>query len=345
MKTLHLNADHPLQRQRALTLLGNGGLVAVPTETVYGLAADARNPDAVARVFEAKGRPTGHPLIVHIHHPDEMARWVSQVPEAARKLAQAFWPGPLTLILPRHPSVSTVVTGGLDTVALRVPDHKLLRDMMAVLDTGLAAPSANPYQGLSPTRAEHVLNGLNGRIDAVLDSGPCPVGMESTILDLSGPAPVLARPGPITADALEAVLGQAIQQDHSSTPAPGKDAIHYRPRTLACQIDAASLQGALQACQAQGRNPGVISCGDQQGAASQLPDGHWLWLPADKRAYARELYDALHRLDRCGLDIILVVTPPSATAWSDVHNRLSKATAVWQEDILSTLTDGQRLPA
>ena len=343
MKTLHLNAEHPLQRQRALTLLNSGGVVAVQTETVYGLAADARNPEAVARIFAAKGRPERHPLIVHIHDAAELPRWARQVPDAAAKLAEAFWPGPLTLILPRHPDVSPTVTGGLDTVALRVPDSALLRDMMAIMDTGLAAPSANPYQGLSPTRAEHVLAGLNGRIDAVLDSGPCALGIESTIVDLAAGTPTLVRPGPITVAQVEAVLGETVHTAHGDTPAPGNEAIHYRPRTRACRIPEQAFADALGWCQAQGLQVAVIS--HTQTTDDTVPPGHWLWLPGDKQAYAREFYDALHRLDRLRVDIILILMPPQQPQWQDVHNRLGKATELFRFEALPSLRSGTQKPA
>ena len=345
MKTLHLNAEHPLQRQRALTLLNSGGVVAVQTETVYGLAADARNPDAVARVFSAKGRPVGHPLIVHIHDRDQLPRWSRDIPDMAWRLAEAFWPGPLTMILPRHPEISPGITGGLDSIALRVPDQPLLRDMMAIMDTGLAAPSANPYQSLSPTRAEHVLASMNGRIDAVLDSGPCPVGLESTIVDLCGESPALVRPGPVTAEQLEAILGCPLDRQTDDRPAPGNEAVHYRPRTQTYRISGAAMADALAWCQERGINLAVISHEKPDTGLEWLPAGHWLWLPDDKPAYAREFYDALHRLDRLRTDMILIQTPPETPEWQDVHNRMAKATEQFSFEQIPDLDGHRKQPA
>ncbi|MGR8921901.1 MAG: L-threonylcarbamoyladenylate synthase, partial [Gammaproteobacteria bacterium] len=184
--TLHLRADRPGDVERAVALLRDGRLVAVPTETVYGLAADARNEDAVADIFRAKGRPADHPLIVHIADAAAVDEWARDVPDAAWRLARRFWPGPLTLLLPKAPGVSARVTGGSPAIGLRVPDQATLLRVLAGLGSGVAAPSANPYRRLSPTTAQHVLAGLAGRIDAVLDDGPCTIGLESTIVDLSG---------------------------------------------------------------------------------------------------------------------------------------------------------------
>ncbi|MCC1495682.1 L-threonylcarbamoyladenylate synthase [Alcanivorax sp. 1008] len=334
MTTRHLDARNPEQRQQAITLLASGAVVAVPTETVYGLAADASNPAAIARIFSAKGRPSGHPLIVHIHDAGQLPRWANSIPEQAWRVAEKFWPGPLTLILPRHASVSPAITGGLGSVALRVPGHRVLRDILKTLDTGLAAPSANPYQGLSPTRAEHVLAGLAGRIDAVLDDGPCEVGLESTILDLTGDTPRLVRPGPITREALEVVLQQSIENDSGQTAAPGNELIHYRPRTRACRVSGEKIAATLAWCQQQGLQAGVISYSDLSPELDRLPALYQLiCLPADKAGYARQLYHAMHELDGTQADIILVQTPPIESEWSDVMNRLQKAT-----DLLSSIT-------
>lgn len=326
MTTRHLDAGNPQHCQEAITLLRQGGVVAIPTETVYGLAADASNPQAVARIFTAKGRPPGHPLIVHIHDRTQLHHWVSHVPGQVDRLAAQFWPGALTLILPKHPSVSEVITGGLDTVAVRVPAHAVLRDMLLKLNTGLAAPSANPYRGLSPTRAEHVLAGLEGRIDAVLDDGPCALGLESTIVDLSGATPRLVRPGPISQQALEQVLQERFENDAGQTAAPGNDIIHYRPRTPAYRAEQNLIKPALDEYREKGLRVGVISV-DAHEASRHGPTPHrWLQLSADKRSYARDLYHTMHELDGSNLDIILIQEPPSTADWLDVINRLEKAT-------------------
>ena len=326
VNTRHLDASNPLHRQEAITLLSQGGLVAIPTETVYGLAADARNPQAVARIFTAKGRPLGHPLIVHIHDRKQLHHWVGDVPEHADRLAELFWPGALTLILPKHPSVSPVITGGLDSVAVRVPAHDVLRGILHKLNTGLAAPSANPYRGLSPTRAEHVLAGLDGRIDAVLDDGPCALGLESTIVDLTGTTPRLVRPGPISREVLQRALQKEFEDDHGQTAAPGNDIIHYRPRTPAYRADQDLIKSTLDNYREKGLRVGVISMAPYEAPHHGPAPQRWLQLPADKHSYGRDLYHTMHELDGSNVDVILIQQPPSTAEWLDVLNRLEKAT-------------------
>lgn len=326
MNTRHLHAGNPQHCEEAIALLRQGGLVALPTETVYGLAADARNPEAVARIFSAKGRPPGHPLIVHIHDQTQLHRWVSNVPARAKKLAAAFWPGALTLILPKHPSVSPVITGGLDSIAVRVPAHPVLRDILSRLDSGLAAPSANPYRSLSPTRAEHVLAGLGGRIDAVLDDGPCALGLESTIVDLCGTRPRLVRPGPVSLAQLEQALEESIENDHGETAAPGNDIIHYRPHIPAYRVEHDLINQALADYQKKELRIGVLSLHAHDVSRHGPAPQRWLQLSTDKHCYARDLYHSLHELDSSPVDIILVEQPPSTADWLDVRNRLEKAT-------------------
>lgn len=248
MTTLHTErlADDPIGIDRAARLLAAGGLVAFPTETVYGLGGDARNDRAVARIFEAKGRPRFNPLIVHLPHPEAAHRYGRLEAHAAR-LAQAFWPGPLTLVVPLAPDsgLSPLVTAGLDSVALRVPAHPVAQALLRAFDGPLAAPSANPSGRVSPTRAEHVLDGLSGRIDAVVDGGGCAVGLESTIISIAGistgGAPRLLRPGGLPTEAIEACLGMALVHDGTAATdadgqprpdAPGQLASHYAPRAL-----------------------------------------------------------------------------------------------------------------
>ncbi|HZI11045.1 MAG TPA: L-threonylcarbamoyladenylate synthase, partial [Myxococcus sp.] len=196
--------------ERAVDLLRHGGVIALPTETVYGLAANAEDELAVRRVFAIKGRPATHPLIVHIPGVEHLASWAREVPEAAHRLASAFWPGPLTLVLPRTPRATDAVTGGQDTVALRVPGHPVALEVLRRLGGGLAAPSANRFGRVSPTMAEHVRQDLGGDVDLVLDGGPCTVGVESTIVDLSSDAPAILRPGGLAAEEVERVLGRPV---------------------------------------------------------------------------------------------------------------------------------------
>ncbi|MEP7216361.1 MAG: L-threonylcarbamoyladenylate synthase, partial [Anaerolineaceae bacterium] len=221
---------------RAVAVLRAGGLIGLPTETVYGLAADAANELAVRRVFAVKGRPASHPVIVHVTGVEALADWAREVPEAALRLAGAFWPGPLTLVLPRTARAGDVVTGGQDTVALRVPSHPLALDVLRAFGGGLAAPSANRFGHVSPTTAQHVRDDLGVEVDFVLDGGPCAIGVESTIVDLATDpaAPVILRTGAVTREDVARVLGGAVRvRDDVATGgvrAPGMLAAHYAPR-------------------------------------------------------------------------------------------------------------------
>ncbi|TNF37501.1 MAG: threonylcarbamoyl-AMP synthase, partial [Deltaproteobacteria bacterium] len=214
----------------AVKVLERGGLVAVPTETVYGLAADASQPEAVLRIFLAKGRPADHPLIVHLPGASALSRWAAEVPPAAVALADAFWPGPLTMILPKADWVDPCVTGGRDSIGLRVPSHPMTLALLRAFDGGLAAPSANRFGHVSPTTAEHVREDLGDRVDLILDGGPCPVGIESTIIDLSEDVPAILRLGAVTRDDLSEVLGRDVRVAlDGPVKAPGQLASHYAP--------------------------------------------------------------------------------------------------------------------
>ncbi|MGL4550066.1 MAG: L-threonylcarbamoyladenylate synthase [Gemmataceae bacterium] len=305
----------PADLATAAALLRAGRLVAFPTETVYGLGADALDEAAVRRIFEAKGRPSHNPLIVHVAGPDQAAQ-VAHWSDAAALLARRFWPGPLTLVLPRRGPVPDAVTGGGPTVAVRQPDHPLALALLAAAGVPLAAPSANRSGRLSPTTADHVLADLDGRIDAVLDGGPTSAGIESTVLDLSGPTPRLLRPGPILPAALEALVGpvgRGVPPAVGALPSPGMLERHYAPRTpltLAADDGAALL----------GEGGGLLT---HLGTA---PPGVTVErLPADAAGYAAGLYAALHRLDRLGLTRIVVAAPPDGEAWLAVRDRLRRA--------------------
>ena len=323
LDTRRLDPARPDDLDAAVELLRAGRLVAVPTETVYGLAADARNPQAVLGIFAAKGRPTHHPLIVHLPSPTHLDRWARDIPATAYTLAAAFWPGPLTLLLLRADGVPDEVTGGRATIGLRMPAHPVMLEVLRRLDSGLAAPSANPYQRLSPTSAEQVLHGLGGRIDAVLDGGPCPVGLESTIVDLTGDVPQIVRAGPITRRQLEAALGGpvAFPQAHD-VAVPGNVAVHYRPGTPLRLVDTDALHARLAALPNHARialaHTSALPMPAQGLVATER-------MPADKAGFARALYATLHALDRVGADEIWLETPPSDEDWRDVHDRLSRA--------------------
>lgn len=307
--------------QRAVHALRQGGLVAFPTETVYGLGANARDPLAVAKIFAAKGRPADHPLIVHLPSPELLPRWAAHVPEAARRLADAFWPGPLAMVLPRADGVPDAVTGGLDTVGLRMPVHPVALALLRAFGDGIAAPSANRYGRVSPTLAQHVREELGDRVDVVLDGGRCDVGIESTIVDLSGGAPVLLRPGAITPAMLEAVLGVPVRAaGEGATPAPGRKPSHYAPRArvmLASDAEALSLARSFAS---GGARVGLLSV-----TPPTDPAVVWLGLPEEPAQQARQLYQRLRDADTLGLDVVVAVPPPGEGIAIALQDRLRRA--------------------
>ncbi len=300
----------------AVALLAGGGLVAVPTETVYGLAADGTDPDAVAGIFEAKGRPLGHPLILHLAEPVDLDRWRTGDDPRPAALAAAFWPGPLTMIVPRATDVLDVVTGDRPTVGLRVPDHDLTREVIRRLGRPVAAPSANSYGAVSPTSAEHVLGDLAGRIDAVLDGGESRVGVESTIVELvPGAPPTLLRPGGISEVEIEAVLGEPVVDGLAGpSRAAGMVVSHYAPSATVVVVDDAG---------AAGPDDGLLTPeGRPTGGAGRIER-----LPAEPSGYAAGLYRALRALDATGVARILVVPPDAGPMRPAVLDRLRKAAA------------------
>ncbi len=323
---------------RAVHTLRSGGLVAFPTETVYGLGADATNERAVRQIFEVKGRPADHPLIVHLPSAEQLESWAHEVPEAAYRLAERFWPGPLTLILRRRAGVLDVVTGAQETVGVRVPGHQLALELLAAFGGGLAAPSANRFGRISPTTAAHVRAELGGRVDLILDGGPCGVGLESTILDLSalgrrGGQPRLLRPGAVSAEMLREILGREVERGSSKDGAlprvSGSLASHYAPATPAVLVaDAlAYVQAYMRAC---GVERSEVACAvlarRPQPAEAPLPRGLWRTLPDEPDGYGRHLYAALRELDAAGCGRIVVEAPPQTPAWAAVADRLRRAT-------------------
>ena len=325
MKTQLLDAKNPADCHRATTLLRQGELVAVPTETVYGLAADATQPAAVAKIFAAKERPATHPLIVHIADADAMTRWAATVPQAAWKLAAAFWPGPMTLLLPKAPWVDQTVTGGLQTIGLRVPDHPVLLALLRELDSGVAAPSANPHKRLSPTSAAQVLDGLDGRIAAVLDGGDCQVGLESTIVDLTTDEPRILRSGPLTREQIAVVLERTVSMPAQHDMAvPGNMRVHYQPRTPLQVLPRAAMAEML--AQLAPECTALVLHGEHSPAPA-LPLLTLRRLPSDKEGYARLLYRTLYELDQLHPARILLEAPPQDEAWAGINDRLAKAAA------------------
>jgi L-threonylcarbamoyladenylate synthase len=309
---------------RAADVLRAGGLVAFPTETVYGLGALALDAAAVGRIFTAKGRPANNPLIVHVADAAAARRVAADWPDAADRLAARFWPGPLTLVLPRGADVPDAATAGGPTVAVRVPAHPVALALLRAVGEPVAAPSANRSSELSPTRAEHALRGLAGRIDLILDAGPTAGGIESTVLDVTATPPRLLRPGLIGPAELEAVIGPVTRGPRTAAaalPSPGMLARHYAPRTpLECVANGRDRVAALLN---DGDRVGWLTFGP---APVPSPPGLVaLTMPTDAAAYAAQLYDALHRLDGAGVDRIVVDMPPDAEAWLAVRDRLRRA--------------------
>jgi L-threonylcarbamoyladenylate synthase len=313
--------------QTALAALRRGEAIGLPTETVYGLAADASNPEAVKKIFAIKGRPADHPLIVHVADAAQLSRWASVVPEAAGKLAQAFWPGPLTLILKKRADVPDVVTGGQDSVGLRCPAHPLALQVLRAFDGGLAAPSANRFGRISPTSARHVREEFGDAVPIVLDGGDCEVGIESTIVDLSGDRPRILRPGMVSQASIEAVIGAIDAAPGADSPrASGTLEAHYAPRTPMLLLPRKVLESEAAEQSAFGKRIAVL-------ALQRLPAGcEGLTLPDIPADYAHGLYAALRTLDARGDNLLLVQRPPDTSAWLAVHDRLRRAAAGAGED-------------
>lgn len=310
----------------AAAIIRRGGLVAFPTETVYGLGADALDDAAVRRIFTAKGRPSYNPIIAHVASVEHAQSLVTTWPEWAQRLADAFWPGPLTLVLPRAPHVPLSLTAGRDTVAVRMPAHPVALALIRAANRPIAAPSANRFTEVSPTTADHVERGLGSRVEMILDGGPTNVGIESTVVDLSASPPVLLRPGTLSRLALEGVLGvplvdpaPAAHADEARA-APGMIDRHYAPNARVQMVASANLATQLLAEVGAGRRVG--------GIVLNLPfvrDVYLVQMPSDAAGYARELYAALHAVDDAGCEVVCIEMPPTSDAWAGVNDRLRRA--------------------
>lgn len=307
--------------EKAVEELTRGKLVAFPTETVYGLGADAASAGALDLLYQTKGRPRNHPVIVHLGAPDWLEKW-ARSNDWAEALMEAFWPGPLTLILKRAQGVSDQLTGGQDSVGVRMPSHPLALELLNQFGGGLAAPSANRFGRVSPTTADHVEQEFEGRV-AVLDGGACPVGVESTIVDVSGEVPVLLRPGDITPSQISQVLGRPVAVGGGAVRAPGTLDSHYAPVTPAFLVPSERLAEVLS--QVKANRTGLLS------AQPQPIDLFWLQAEAEPREYARALYSNLRLLDGAGLQEILIEAPPQGEAWTAVSDRLARATQGFKE--------------
>lgn len=292
--------------EEAAEALRRGELVVIPTETVYGLACDAPNPEALRRTFAAKGRPADHPLIAHVQSVEQARSLARDWPPCADVLSRRFWPGPLTVVVPRGAGAPTELVGGLDTVAIRSPNHSVALAIIKALGRPVAAPSANPYMSVSPTRVEHLEPGIVAAAALVVDAGPCERGVESTVIDCAQEPPALLRPGAVTRSEIEEVLGVVLADPPTGAAGPGRQARHYAPRTRLILVDALGP--------------------DDAGLTFDAPaNALQVRLPREPRQCERDLYDALHRLDALGLESAKVALPPDAPEWETVHNRLRKA--------------------
>lgn len=309
----------------AAEVLRGGGVVAFPTETVYGLGADASHAAALARVYAIKGRPTSHPLIVHLAEAAQLDEWGREVPALGRALAARFWPGPLTLIVRRSARVSPAATGGQDTVGLRVPSHPMAQALLRAFGGGVAAPSANRFGRVSPTTAAHVREDLGAEVDYLLDGGACEVGVESTIIDLSRGAPVLLRSGGLSREALAEVLGSALAADAPPAPAPaapGTLISHYAPRAQVVAVAPGQVPATVAGL--AGKRVAVLAPAAAFAAWPALAARAKV-LPDDLAGMARELYAALRDLDTWGCDVIVAALPPEAGLGEAVADRLRRA--------------------
>lgn len=313
------------QIEKAAQLLRAGGLVAFPTETVYGLGADAANEEAIRKIFLAKERPFDHPLIVHVADLNQINQWAQPLSPKALKLAQAFWPGPLTLILKKQPSVLDIVTGGQETIGIRIPRHPIAQALLHTFGSGIAAPSANKFTHVSPTTAEAVFEELGTTIDLILDGGACEVGLESTIVDMSEDSPVILRPGMITKEAISSVLNMPVL---SSSPektiikTPGMHHLHYAPHTPTSLIASKDIPLLLQTIQAE-ELPIAMLTHDQ---TLLLSSGiHWIKMPKEAEAYAHDLYQTLRSVDHEQVKHIFIEEVPEDMEWEAIRDRLFKA--------------------
>ena len=310
----------------AAALLRGGGVVGFPTETVYGLGADAENSGAVSRIFHIKGRPADHPLIVHLADTANIDFWARDIPDSAVRLAERFWPGPLTIVLRRSPRVTDLVTGGLHTVGIRVPSHPVARALLREFGGGIAAPSANRFGRISPTRADHVREELGSGPDMILDGGSCQVGLESTIISLAGDRPVLLRPGSISFAELNGVIGEEallLKKPDPALRAPGSHASHYAPLTPTAVVSREQLALIAGRFNSAGKTVAILCLST---TVPPFPgEADCALLPGDPAGYGRELYTTLRRLDAAGYDSILIETPPETEPWRAVRDRIRRA--------------------
>ena len=314
-----------LELEKAVAILERGGLVAFPTETVYGLGADAGNPAAIRKLYVAKGRPADHPVIVHLADAAQLTQWSREITPAANKLAQKFWPGPLTLIFRRTPNVNDALTGGQDTIALRIPSDPMAHALLVKFGGGIAAPSANRFGHVSATTAQHVREEFGANVDLVLDGGQSEVGIESTIVDVTGVEPVLLRPGHILAHEIEIAAGIPLVPPQAKSPrAPGTLAAHYAPNTPLLIMQGDLILELAATLARKGKSVAVLARSTLQ---PLLPGLKWIAAPHHAQAYAHDLYANLRALDAHECDAILVEQLPREPEWAAVNDRLDRAAA------------------
>ncbi len=315
--------------RRAAQVLRAGGLVALPTETVYGLAADAKNVTAVAKIFAVKRRPANHPLIVHLGHPEQICKWAIDVPDHAFRLAEAFWPGPLTIVLRKHSDVPSIISANQSTIGLRIPNHPIALRLLQEFAGGLAAPSANRFTKVSPTSAENVRADLGDDVDMILDGGSCEVGIESTIVDLTQSPPVLLRSGAISRDELEAILGTELSEHNRlQTLSPGQHHLHYSIDTPLVVVESTEL--LLTACQAleSGKRVLILATLDlPDSSALPFPRSQWTWqqMPREATELARTVYQQLRLANDSGYDLIVMAKAMNEGIGIAINDRLLRA--------------------
>ncbi len=322
MSSPSLPEIQPGEIKQAAAILHAGGLVAFPTETVYGLGADAENEVAVRKVFAAKGRPADHPVIVHLADVQDIIRWSGNIPQLAWRLAEKFWPGPLTMILPRSSRAKDVVTGGLKSVGLRVPSHPVAQALLREFGSAIAAPSANRFGRVSPTSALHVRAEFGDTLPLILDGGSCEVGLESTIVDFSGDAPAILRPGAITQEQVEAVCGKILSPPaDNSTRCSGRLESHYAPRAIVEIVKPSEVCVRAAELEKQGKKVAILGPPDvPHRVGTEL-----ILLGNDAATQARTLFSALRKVDELGCDVALVCPPPTTGLGVAVLDRLQKA--------------------
>lgn len=319
-----ITSDYALASER----LHRGKLIAIPTETVYGLAADASNPDAVRQIYQVKQRPSNHPLIVHIASADQLSDWADDIPDIAYTLAEAFWPGPLTFILPKAPSINTAVTGGQNTIGLRCPNHPLTLQLLTTFKGGLAAPSANRFGHISPTKPEHVQSEFTqAEVDLILDGGQSIIGIESTILDLTATPPRILREGAITADMIRNICNISVINHKTATSPQVSGSLdkHYAPDTPTMLVTTEKLQDIIN--DNQNKRIAILAHSEihEQHLQKSKGAGYWFQMPKEAKGYAHQLYDTLRQADASDAELIIIEAIPNTPEWDAIRDRVTKS--------------------